>query len=263
MARVVERAGQAGWGQCCGQSGCPTTLGSPRPTSGAEWGLSCRILGSCTGLMQAIRVLVLASKDLQREIVESGRVSQGRGMEQQGLGQLGVTTHCWGHAARSLGPLVHQHQLPGAPAPAPGSRPGCSPRGIREVPDPPFPRRGLREPPRFGVSPAPTHILNETLASSVPPERGLGGPRPPCPQHVTVPFLRAGCSISQGVLRQEFPLDRGSHLCLQGRGLGCHRHGVSATVTRAVGRMAGSCHVHGEGQRWLEDAPAPLSALPQ
>ncbi|NWH33311.1 HIP1 protein, partial [Chloropsis hardwickii] len=32
-----------------------------------------RILGSCTGLMQAIRDLVLASKDLQREIVESGR----------------------------------------------------------------------------------------------------------------------------------------------------------------------------------------------
>ncbi|XP_035415187.2 huntingtin-interacting protein 1 isoform X1 [Cygnus atratus] len=32
-----------------------------------------RILGSCTGLMQAIQVLVLASKDLQREIVESGR----------------------------------------------------------------------------------------------------------------------------------------------------------------------------------------------
>ncbi|KAM6315892.1 huntingtin-interacting protein 1 [Podargus strigoides] len=32
-----------------------------------------RILGSCTSLMQAIHVLVLASKDLQREIVESGR----------------------------------------------------------------------------------------------------------------------------------------------------------------------------------------------
>ncbi|XP_042298447.1 huntingtin-interacting protein 1 isoform X2 [Sceloporus undulatus] len=32
-----------------------------------------RILGSCTELMQAIQVLVLASKDLQREIVESGR----------------------------------------------------------------------------------------------------------------------------------------------------------------------------------------------
>ncbi|NXC41749.1 HIP1 protein, partial [Penelope pileata] len=32
-----------------------------------------KILGSCTGLMQAIQVLVLASKDLQREIVESGR----------------------------------------------------------------------------------------------------------------------------------------------------------------------------------------------
>lgn len=37
--------------------------------------VSCRILGSCTGLMQAIQALVLASKDLQREIVESGRVS--------------------------------------------------------------------------------------------------------------------------------------------------------------------------------------------
>ncbi|XP_061460646.1 huntingtin-interacting protein 1 isoform X2 [Rhineura floridana] len=32
-----------------------------------------RILASCTGLMQAIQVLVEASKDLQREIVESGR----------------------------------------------------------------------------------------------------------------------------------------------------------------------------------------------
>ncbi|XDA89261.1 hypothetical protein R6Z07F_018896 [Ovis aries] len=32
-----------------------------------------RILGSCTGLMQAIQILVLASKELQREIVESGR----------------------------------------------------------------------------------------------------------------------------------------------------------------------------------------------
>lgn len=46
---------------------------------GAQWSLSCRILGSCTGLMQAIHVLVLASKDLQREIVESGRVSWDRG----------------------------------------------------------------------------------------------------------------------------------------------------------------------------------------
>lgn len=42
---------------------------------GAQWCLSHRILGSCTGLMQAIHILVLASKDLQREIVESGRVS--------------------------------------------------------------------------------------------------------------------------------------------------------------------------------------------
>lgn len=49
--------------------------------------------------MQAIHVLVLASKDLQREIVESGRVSRGQGCRQgcgqgtgqQVLGQLGVT----------------------------------------------------------------------------------------------------------------------------------------------------------------------------
>ncbi|XP_058566831.1 huntingtin-interacting protein 1 [Neofelis nebulosa] len=32
-----------------------------------------RILGSCTSLMQAIQILIVASKDLQREIVESGR----------------------------------------------------------------------------------------------------------------------------------------------------------------------------------------------
>uniref|UniRef100_A0A8C6QFB6 Huntingtin-interacting protein 1 n=1 Tax=Nannospalax galili TaxID=1026970 RepID=A0A8C6QFB6_NANGA len=32
-----------------------------------------RILGSCTSLMQAIKVLVVTSKDLQKEIVESGR----------------------------------------------------------------------------------------------------------------------------------------------------------------------------------------------
>uniref|UniRef100_A0A8C5GRT3 Huntingtin-interacting protein 1-related protein n=1 Tax=Gouania willdenowi TaxID=441366 RepID=A0A8C5GRT3_GOUWI len=32
-----------------------------------------RILGSCTDLMQAIKLLVLSSKDLQRDIVESGR----------------------------------------------------------------------------------------------------------------------------------------------------------------------------------------------
>ncbi|XP_030916248.1 huntingtin-interacting protein 1 [Geospiza fortis] len=41
--------------------------------TGVQLEVNERILGSCTGLMQAIRVLVLASKDLQREIVESGR----------------------------------------------------------------------------------------------------------------------------------------------------------------------------------------------
>lgn len=39
----------------------------------------CRILASCTDLMQAIKVLVLSSKDLQREIVDSGRVSEPSG----------------------------------------------------------------------------------------------------------------------------------------------------------------------------------------
>lgn len=62
----------------------------------AHWDLSHRILGSCTGLMQAIQVLVLASKDLQREIVESGRVSRRAGREGsvggQGLGQHGIAT---------------------------------------------------------------------------------------------------------------------------------------------------------------------------
>uniref|UniRef100_A0A670JP39 Huntingtin interacting protein 1 n=1 Tax=Podarcis muralis TaxID=64176 RepID=A0A670JP39_PODMU len=41
--------------------------------TGAKLEVNERILGSCTGLMQAIQVLVKASKDLQREIVESGR----------------------------------------------------------------------------------------------------------------------------------------------------------------------------------------------
>lgn len=34
-----------------------------------------RILASCTELMQTIKELILSSKDLQRDIVESGRVS--------------------------------------------------------------------------------------------------------------------------------------------------------------------------------------------
>uniref|UniRef100_A0A8C5NRZ4 Huntingtin-interacting protein 1-related protein n=1 Tax=Junco hyemalis TaxID=40217 RepID=A0A8C5NRZ4_JUNHY len=50
-----------------------TTSRAAAPQRALSWCLSHRILGSCTGLMQAIRVLVLASKDLQREIVESGR----------------------------------------------------------------------------------------------------------------------------------------------------------------------------------------------
>uniref|UniRef100_A0A8C6X1K1 Huntingtin-interacting protein 1-related protein n=1 Tax=Naja naja TaxID=35670 RepID=A0A8C6X1K1_NAJNA len=43
------------------------------PTPSCKITLEREILGSCTDLMQAIQVLVLASKDLQQEIVESGR----------------------------------------------------------------------------------------------------------------------------------------------------------------------------------------------
>lgn len=41
--------------------------------TGAKLEVNERILGSCTNLMQAIQVLIVASKELQREIVESGR----------------------------------------------------------------------------------------------------------------------------------------------------------------------------------------------
>ncbi|XP_072558137.1 huntingtin-interacting protein 1 isoform X5 [Paramormyrops kingsleyae] len=41
--------------------------------TGVKMEVNERILASCTELMQAIKVLVLASKDLQRDIVESGR----------------------------------------------------------------------------------------------------------------------------------------------------------------------------------------------
>ena len=48
-----------------------------------------RILGSCTSLMQAIQILVVASKELQREIVESGRVGVGEGRGQADVGYTG------------------------------------------------------------------------------------------------------------------------------------------------------------------------------
>ncbi|XP_032901935.1 huntingtin-interacting protein 1 isoform X2 [Amblyraja radiata] len=41
--------------------------------TGAKLEVNARILESCTGLMHTIKVLVLSSKDLQRDIVESGR----------------------------------------------------------------------------------------------------------------------------------------------------------------------------------------------
>lgn len=75
---VLEGARLAGEGPVPRAEQLPHSAGLSCPTSEAQWGLSRRILGSCTGLMQAIHVLVLASKDLQREIVESGRVSKDR-----------------------------------------------------------------------------------------------------------------------------------------------------------------------------------------
>lgn len=65
--------------------------------------------------MQAIRVLVLASKDLQREIVESGRVSWDRGGGKGVLVQLGVIMHLLGHATPTVVLLGLPHPLPGAP----------------------------------------------------------------------------------------------------------------------------------------------------
>ncbi|XP_034024066.1 huntingtin-interacting protein 1 isoform X4 [Thalassophryne amazonica] len=43
--------------------------------TGVKMEVNERILASCTALMQAIKELILSSKDLQRDIVESGRVS--------------------------------------------------------------------------------------------------------------------------------------------------------------------------------------------
>lgn len=111
MIGALHRGRQAGWGQVL-QAG-------QLLYRGAQWSLSRRILGSCTGLMQAIRVLVLASKDLQREIVESGRVSwdrgRGRGADRGAFPAGGVLAHLLGHAAPTLVLLGLPHQLPGAP----------------------------------------------------------------------------------------------------------------------------------------------------
>lgn len=151
--------------RCHGQSGCPTALGSPCPASRAQWGLSCRILGSCTGLMQAIHVLVLASKDLQREIVESGRVSWGQGCRRGAgrtrssgcLASWGSERARWGRAAPRIVPLGHQYQLPRAPAPSLGSHPGCGPQGVTEVPDLPS-HVGDTMAPRPGFSVPSSHM---------------------------------------------------------------------------------------------------------
>uniref|UniRef100_A0A452UCH7 Huntingtin interacting protein 1 n=1 Tax=Ursus maritimus TaxID=29073 RepID=A0A452UCH7_URSMA len=51
----------------------PCTVRRPHTTGGTAALCPHQILGSCTSLMQAIQVLIVASKDLQREIVESGR----------------------------------------------------------------------------------------------------------------------------------------------------------------------------------------------
>lgn len=138
MAGVLERDGQAGWGLLPQAERLHHGPGVSLPTSEAQWGLSHRILGSCTGLMQAIHVLVLASKDLQREIVESGRVSWGlgcrkgcgQGMGQQVLGQLRVTTHLLGTCCSEPWPAGGSTPAAGSSCPSPSvslrlQSPGC------------------------------------------------------------------------------------------------------------------------------------------
>lgn len=95
-------------GFASGSSSSPSTFPAPHRYSRFSWfrneKVSCplssycpqpflfpRILGSCTSLMQAIKVLVVASKDLQKEIVESGRVSSKQG---SGVGSFPFPM-CW------------------------------------------------------------------------------------------------------------------------------------------------------------------------
>lgn len=200
--------------QCRRQSGCPMALGLPFPTKRALRDLFCRILGSCTGLMQAIHILVLASKDLQREIVESGRVSQGQGCGQgtgqQGLGQSRVTMYLLRVCCSRPWPTEESVLAPRTSCPNPGVSPCLWSQGVIEVPDLTSHTAPPVSPQIQCLSSAPIHILSETLTYSVPlGVRAGGGPRPchHCPQSMTLPFPMAGRSIPQGVLCQEFPMD--------------------------------------------------------
>lgn len=46
--------------------------------------------------------------------------------------------------------------------------------------------------------------------------------------HASVLVVSTGSSICYRLLCQKLSLDRGTHLCFQGSGLGCHTAGVSA-----------------------------------
>lgn len=74
--------------------------------SGVRLEVNERILDSCTGLTQAIRVLIQKSKTLQREIVEQGRVSEGTKWSVSGpgctLGTSYVITVAYGGRYRSI-----------------------------------------------------------------------------------------------------------------------------------------------------------------
>ncbi|MEQ2219309.1 histidine permease, partial [Xenoophorus captivus] len=67
------------------------------------------ILASCTELMQAIKELILSSKDLQRDIVESGRVGftgDAADMVVQGKGKFEELMVCSHEIAASTAQLV-------------------------------------------------------------------------------------------------------------------------------------------------------------
>lgn len=100
---------------------------------------------------------------------------------------------CWGINASCRELLPQSQRL------TPAAVPRVSRRSLISLPT-----LGTPSPPKFSVSPAPTHILNETLTYSVPPRTRVWGsqaPPPPCPQHVTMPFSTAGRGVPQGVLR--------------------------------------------------------------
>lgn len=142
-----------------------------------------RILGSCTSLMQAIQVLIVASKDLQREIVESGRVSRAWG---PGTGRRSLTVAPRGSLESSCAAGLScvpssrfdpgRRQALGALSAASGS--GCGNPVDTARPGPLRRSRGTWAGPRStpGQSPLSVCRVSGLLGGQVPstPWRGVG-----------------------------------------------------------------------------------------